>query len=124
LFGTYDSLVEYDKNKLTGIYVTAPLMFEFCTNNDGDDNGFYLAAGVIGGVRIGSNTKFLIEEENDELRGKSKGTYGLNAFRADATVRLGYRGVGLFANYGLIPLFDTDKTVAVHPLTFGMSFNF
>lgn len=124
LFGTYDSLVDYDKNKLTGIYLTAPLMFEFCTNSDGDDNGFYLAAGIIGGVRLASHTKFYVEEGNDELEGKSKGTFGLNSFRADATVRLGYRGVGLFANYGLIPLFDTDKTVAVHPLTFGMSFNF
>src|SRR6218665_73774 len=124
LFGTYDSIVSYDKNKLTGIYLTAPLMFEFCSNGDGDDNGFYLAAGVIGGVRLASHTNFYIEDESDELTGKSKGSFGLNAFRADATVRLGYRGVGLFANYGLIPLFDTDKTVAVHPITFGMSFNF
>ena len=124
IFGVYDSLVTYDKNKLTGIYLTAPLMFEFCTNGDGDDNGFYLAAGIVGGVRVGSNTKFYIEEEKDELQGKSRGEFGLNAFRADATVRLGYRGVGLFANYGLIPMFDTDKTTAVHPLTFGLSLNF
>lgn len=124
LYGTYDSIVTYDKNKLTGIYLTAPLMLELCSKADGDDRGFYLSMGVIGGVRIGSNTKYYVEGDKDEYSGKTKGSFGLNAFRADAAIKLGYGGIGLFANYGLIPLFNTDKTVAVHPITMGLTFNF
>ncbi len=95
-------------------------MLELCSNSDADDKGFYLSMGIIGGVRIGSNTKFATEHDE----GKTKGSYGLNAFRADAAVKLGYGQFGLFANYGLIPLFDTEKTVAVHPVTLGLTFNF
>ncbi len=124
VFGVYDSVVTYKTNKLTGIYLTAPLMLELCSNEDADDRGFYLSMGIIGGVRIGSNTKYKVEDDKSELNGKTRGAYGLSAFRADAAVKLGYGSFGLFANYGLIPLFDTDKTVAVHPVTMGLTWNF
>lgn len=124
VIGVYDSVVTYDKNKLLGVYLTAPLMVEFCSNGDGDDKGFYLSAGVIGGVRIASSTRYYVAKDKDELNGKTRGAFGLNAFRADAALKLGYGDFGLFANYSLIPIFDTDKTVAVHPLTLGMTLNF
>lgn len=124
LWTTIDTLETYDKNKLRAIYLTAPLMLELCTNGDSDDNGFYLAAGVIGGVRIGSSVKRVIEEDKRDQKEKLKGTYALNAFRLDAAVRMGYNHWGVFANYNLLPLFDTDKTAAVYPLTFGLSYNF
>lgn len=124
LYGVYDSVTTYDRNKLTAIYLTAPLMLEICSNGDGDDRGFYLDAGVIAGVRLAANTKFYVKQDNTELDGKTRGSFGLNAFRADAAVKLGYGDFGLFANYALIPIFDTDKTVAVHPLTLGLTLNF
>lgn len=118
-----DSVNDYKKNKLRAIYLTAPLMFEFCTSADGDE-GFFLAAGVIGGVRIGSSTKSVIESNNNKIKTRDRGTMGLDAFRLDAAVKLGYQDWGVFANYSIIPLFDTDKTVGVYPLTFGLSYNF
>lgn len=118
-----DSVNNYDKNKLRGIYLTAPLMVEFCSNGDGD-GGFYLAAGVIGGVRIASSTKSVIETDDTRIKTKTKDQFGLNAFRLEAAVKLGYEDFGVFANYNLLPLFDKDKTVAVYPLTFGLQFNF
>jgi hypothetical protein len=124
LWATVDTVSNFDKNKLRAIYLTAPLMVEFCTNGDGDDDGFYLAAGVIGGVRIGSSVKTKIETENRDVKDKTRGTYALNAFRLDAAVKLGYDDWGVFANYNVLPLFDTDKTAAVYPLTFGLTYNF
>lgn len=118
-----DTVNDYQKNKLRAVYLTAPLMVEFCTSGE-SDKGFYLAAGVIGGVRIGSSTKQVIEEDKTKIRTKTKGVYGLNAFRLDAAVKLGYKDIGVFANYNLLPLFDTDKTVGVYPLTFGLTVNF
>lgn len=124
LWATVDTVSNFDRNKLRAIYLTAPLMVEFCTNADGDDDGFYLAAGVIGGVRIGSSVKTKIETDKRDVKDKTRGTYALNAFRLDAAVKLGYEDWGVFANYNVLPLFDTDKTAAVYPLTFGLTYNF
>ena len=123
LWVTTDTIETYNKNTLRAIYLTAPVMVEFCSSEDGDE-GFYLAAGVIGGVRIGSSVKRKIDTDKRDLKEKFKGTYALNAFRLDAAVKMGYNDWGVFANYNLLPMFDTDKTAEVYPLTFGLTYNF
>lgn len=122
LFAITDSVNVFRRNKLRAIYLTAPLLIEFCGNESGED-GFYLAAGLIGGVRIGSSVK-TVTEGDSKTKQKTKGTYGLEAFRLDAALRMGFDDWGVYVNYNLIPMFDTDKTVAVHPLTFGVSLSF
>ncbi|MFT5778326.1 MAG: hypothetical protein ACI837_001282 [Crocinitomicaceae bacterium] len=123
LFAEIDTVNSYSKNKLKASYLTVPLMLEFMTNRD-EGKSFYLAAGVVGGVRIASKTKRVGEFEGKEFKEKVKGTYALNPFKLDAAVRLGYGNFGAFANYSLLPLFDTKKTLEVYPLTFGLSLNF
>ena len=98
-------------------------MLEFCTNED-SEKSFYLAAGVIGGVRLASKIKREGEIDGKEFQQKNKGVYGLNSFKLDGTVRLGYGSWGAFASYSLLPLFEVTKTVEVYPLTFGLSLNF
>lgn len=123
LFAIKDTVNNYSKNKLRATYLQIPLLFEFNTSSD-EDKSFWLTAGVVGGVRIGSSTKRKIEKGTFESKEKIKGVYGLNPFKLDATVRMGYSNWGIFASYALIPMIDTDKTVAVHPLTFGLTMNF
>jgi hypothetical protein len=123
LWVVQDTVNDYQKNKLRALYLTAPLMIEFCSKGD-DSDGFYLAAGVIGGVRLGSSTKQVIETGDTRVKSRTKDDFSLNAFRLDAAVKLGYGNFGVFANYSLLPLFDTDKTVGVYPLTFGLQLNF
>jgi len=118
-----DSVNTYSKNKLKATYLTIPLLLEFNTNADASKS-FYLSAGVIGGVRLTSKVKRIGEFEGKEFRQKDKGVYGLNSFKLDAAVRLGYSNWGLYANYSLLPLFDTQKTIEIYPLTFGLSYNF
>ncbi len=118
-----DTLTNYSKNKLKAAYLTVPLLVEFNTNAN-SNKSFYLAAGVVGGVRIASKTKRKGEINGQEFTSKSKGTYGLNPFKLDALVRVGYSDWGAFASYSLISLFDENKTTAVYPLTFGISLNF
>lgn len=117
-----DTTTVYSKNKLNASYLTVPLLLEISTKK-GED-GFYLAAGVVGGVRLTSKVKRIGESGGNEIRNKTKGKYGLNPFKADATVRFGYGNWGAFASYGLVPLFDTNKTTPVHPFTFGLSLGF
>jgi hypothetical protein len=123
LFATIDTVNTYSKNKLKAAYLTVPLLVEFCTNAD-EDKSFYLAAGVIGGVRLTSKVKRDGEFDGKDFQQKNKGVYGLNPFKLDGTVRLGYGDWGAFASYSLLPLFDTAKTTEVYPLTFGLSLNF
>lgn len=123
LFAGIDTLNSYSKNKLKASYLTVPLLLEFNTNAD-PDKSFYLAAGVVGGVRLTSKIKRKGEFEGKEFEQKEKGVYALNSFKLDATARMGYGSWGVFANYSLLPLFDTGKTTEVYPLTFGLSFNF
>ena len=103
--------------------MTVPLLLDICSVKKGGD-GFYLAAGVVGGVRISSRIKRIGELDGKEFRQEEKGVYGLNAFRLDATIRTGYDNWGAFASYNLMPLFETSKTVAVYPLTVGLTLNF
>lgn len=123
LMAAIDTVTNYSKNKLKATYLTVPLLLEFNTNAD-SDKSFYLAAGVVGGVRLTSQVKRKGEVDGDKFTFKERGTYGLNPFKLDAAVRMGYSDFGVFANYSLLPLFDTGKTTEAYPLTFGLSLNF
>lgn len=123
-----DTINNYKKNKLKAAYLTVPLLLEFNTNANARKS-FYLAAGVVGGVRLSSKVKrkgtYLDGNGyTREFELKEKGRYGLNAFKLDATVRLGYSDWGIFASYSLLPLFEENYTAEVYPLTFGLSYNF
>lgn len=122
-FAVVDSVHQYSKNKLKASYLTVPLMLEFNTSAN-EDRSFYLAAGVVGGVRLTSKTKRKGEIDGKEFKEKVKGRYNLNPFKLDAAVRLGFGDWGVFANYSLLPLFEQGTTVEVYPLTFGLSLNF
>jgi hypothetical protein len=114
---------EYSKNKLRAAYLQIPLMLEFNTNKD-NDKGVYIAAGVIGGVRLSSRIKRVGKIDGEQFKEKLEGTYALNPFKLDLTARVGYGDFGAFVNYSALPLFNTNKTTEVYPLTFGVSFDF
>mgnify|MGYP006115207403 FL=1 len=124
LFAAVDTVNTYSKNKLKASYLTIPLLLEFNISTNSDKN-FYLAAGVVGGVRMTSKIKRNGElADGKEFEEREKGTYSLNPFKLDAALRVGYGSFGIFANYSLLPLFESEKTVEVYPLTFGLSLNF
>lgn len=118
-----DTVNNYTKNKLRATYLQIPLLLEFNTSSN-KNKSFHVQAGIIGGVRIGSRIKRKIENDGFEAKEKRKGTYGLNPFKVDATVRVGYGRWGAFANYAFLPMFDTAKTSEAYPLSFGLSYVF
>jgi hypothetical protein len=127
LLSTADSLfavipadpTDYKKNKLKATYVTIPVLLEFCDKVE-NESGFFLAVGVVGGVRIASSYKRKTEDSKDVKRS----SFDLNSFKLDATARIGFGSWGAFANYSLLPVFNTDKTVPVFPFSFGLSRHF
>jgi hypothetical protein len=122
-FAKLDTVYNYAKNKLQANYFTVPLLLEFCSSNN-DDNTFYLAAGVVGGVRISSKSVTVTEIEGKKERLVRKDGFGINPFKLDAALRMGYGTWGFFANYSLIPFFEKGKTLELYPLTCGVTCNF
>ncbi len=114
-----DSLRDYSKNKFRASYIHVPLMLEFNTSLD-NEKSFHIAAGVIGGWKMGSITKQKWEDQSDKYNARRKSDYNLSPFTLDATARIGYKNFTVFASYGLTSLFEKDKGPEVYPVTVGL----
>ncbi len=107
------------KTKLHINYITAPLILEVKTPLRLGSSHLYLAAGVIGGLYIGSHTKYKYHNGNKE---KFKSNYHINQWKYDLTARIGFGDVCIFANYGMTSIFKTSYGPEIHPLMIGFSF--
>lgn len=125
-YGTIDSsnVFRYKKNRLKSTFVNVPLLLEFNTNKN-PNKAFHIAFGVIGGYKLGSRTRQVLENGGDEIRVIRKDDYNINPFRLNAHASVGYRNLTLFADYALTPLFERGKGPEVYPFTIGVRlFNF
>lgn len=114
-----DTSQVYLKNQLRTWSFNVPILLEFNTSKN-EDNNVYFDLGVIGGVHFGTKTFRKYELNGGEQKDKFKGKYNINPFKVMATARVGYKNVGLFVNYNLLPLFSTGTTQTAYPLTFGI----
>jgi len=123
-YGYVDSTLTngFNLNQLRVSYFNIPLLLHFNTSKDHKKN-FHVSLGIIGGVRIASKMKYKYDVLGGESKDKVKARYNLNAFQASLTARMGYRNFGVFANFNMLPLFETDKSTVAKPLTFGATFN-
>jgi len=113
-----------EKAKLTTTYITVPLIFEYQVDVGDDNNKFFLGAGVIGGLKIGSHTKVVYDRDGDEKKNKNRSDFYLSPFRYGYTVRAGYGFLKLFANYYDTSLFESGKGPQIHPFTVGFMLSF
>lgn len=115
----YDAAIDYKKNKLRESFVTVPLLLELNTSRR-DSRNFHIAAGVIGGLKLGASTKQILTVDNHTYKTIRKDDYNLFPFKLDATVRIGYGPLTLFGTYSLTPLFETGKGPTLYPFTVGV----
>ena len=114
-----------DKAKLTTTYITLPILFEYQTKPGEDDNKFFITAGVIGGIKIGSHTKVVYNnEKGNKKKNKERGDFYLSPLRYGYSVKMGYGFLKVFANYYQTGLFQKDKGPELHPFTVGFSISF
>jgi hypothetical protein len=114
-----DSTRDFSKNKLRASYINVPLMLEFNTSAD-NDKSFHIAAGVIGGWKMGSIIKQKWDDGDDKNSYRRKADFNMSPFTFDLTARVGYKNFTVFATYGLTPLFKKDKGPEVYPMTVGL----
>ncbi len=109
------------KSKLTTVYLNVPLLLKLNIPVSGSSyKQFYLSAGIIGGVKIGSHTK--VKYEDSGKKEKDHSSFNLNLLRYDLTLRAGYRWVGIYFNYQMTPMFEDGKAHKLFPYTVGLSF--
>lgn len=106
------------RTKLTAVYLTIPLMLEFQIPVNDHTDRIFLAAGMVGGLNIGSHTKVKWKGEKQ----KDKGGFNLNPFKYAAIVKLGFDHINLYATYNFSPLFDDGKGPELTPFSIGLSF--
>lgn len=106
------------KTKLNVTYLTAPLILEVKTPLRMGHSRLYLAGGVVGGVNIGSHTKYKYRNDKEKVRSN----FNLNQFKYDLTGRIGFGDFCIFVNYGMTPLFKNGRGPELVPVTFGFSF--
>jgi hypothetical protein len=103
------------KSKLTGSYLEVPLMLKLSFNR------FFVAAGVTGGLNIGSHTKVVFVDKNGKKQTYKDYDIHLATFRYGYAMRAGFRHWSLFVNYYVSPLFPKDEGPQVYPFTMGLS---
>jgi len=113
--------ISYAKNKLRTTYLNIPLIFEIQIPTGENHRMFYIAAGVVGGVRLWSSMRYLYSKDGYSYDEVADGDYQLNTFRYGFTARIGYGALKLFANYEVTPLFKTGNGPELHPVTIGLT---
>ena len=53
---------------------------------------------------------------------KESGSYGMVPFKADYTLRVGYRGVCIWGNYSLTEMFNKNRAPELRPFAVGFGF--
>lgn len=122
-FGVFvpDTLRNFTKNKLRVAYLHIPLMLEFNTSID-PEKSFHIAAGIIGGWKIGSMTKQKFDQDDSAVKLAVRDDFNLTPFTLDLSARIGYKNFTLFATYGITPLFQNNRGAEIYPVTLGLSF--
>lgn len=109
------------KSKMNITYMTVPLLMEFQIPVGRSDR-IHFSAGVIGGLKLWSNTKIKYTEAGDKSKEKNKSDFNLSPLRWGVTARAGYGGVAIFANYYMTPLFKNGMGPELYPFSIGLAF--
>jgi len=138
--GYYIDGVGVSKSKLAVTYLNIPLIFEFQTNAYGENDSFHIGAGVIMGLRLRSHTKIKFSEKNvdydlidpvtdevydtrtvTDIKAKNHDAFHLNPIKMDATVRIGWGWINLYATYSFSTLFKSGEGPELYPFSVGIS---
>jgi hypothetical protein len=111
---------DFRKSKLSTVYLTAPLLFEFQIPDNRGEDRLFVAGGVIGGLKLGEHTKYKIGDE----KSKDKGDHGIAPLRWGYTARIGFEDFGIYGTYYNTKLFEDGVGPATSPVTIGVILSF
>lgn len=106
------------KSKLTTVYMNVPVILSAHFPASKEKN-FYIGAGVIGGLKLGSHTK--VKYEDGGGKHKQFDSYNLNMMRWDLTFRAGYDWLGVYFNCQMNPMFKKGHGPELYPYSAGLT---
>jgi hypothetical protein len=120
-----DPSAEVRSSRLNLGYFQVPLLLDFSTKKR-EKKSFYLAAGVVGGIRMYANYnmrgKYADGDRfNNTLTDNKK--FHSNLWNLEAMLRIGYGALGVYGSYNLTNLFHSDAAPNIAPIVFGITFN-
>jgi len=116
---SHDSVIDYDKYKLSAVYLQVPIIIGARIGNV--DNPFGIQAGVIGSYKVGSWVKQKYSVDDARYKGRIRDDYNINPFQLDAIARLSVGGMGIYARYSLTTLFENNKAPELYPFSVGIT---
>ncbi|VAW29580.1 hypothetical protein MNBD_BACTEROID07-1769 [hydrothermal vent metagenome] len=143
--GFYMRNVNVRESKLSLFYLTIPVIFEFQSNNTRRSHRFFVGVGVLINARLRSHTKIYFNEPNKQYYleypatgtqlpdyyttpnrsgrniVKSVNSFNLQPFRFDATLRIGYGMISLYATYALNQMFLKGQGLVLNQWSAGIS---
>ena len=112
---------KYRSNSLSSMYFNIPILFDYNKLVDGKKK-FWFTAGVIASVNIFSDWNTVRKLTFGTLQSDLTGRFNTNWVNLDATIRGGYKFVGVYASYGLVPFFNQSNSGSIFKA--GLSFTF
>lgn len=114
--------IYYTKSKLSTWHLTVPFMFEW--QKKIKRKSLYIQFGVETGVLFYSKSKVKYVEDGNKHKENLDKKLNINPITAEARVGVGIGFFGLYARYGLINFFRSDRGADVIPVSVGFAFNF
>ena len=142
--GYYIDGASVRKTKLTVMYLTVPVLYEIQTKNPRNIKRFHFTVGGLISARVRTHSKVYFNQANqpytlqipgtnDYLPGtyitpnasqrnivKNYNSFYLQPFKFDATVRIGYGIINLFATYSINSFFQKDRGPELYAWTAGI----
>ncbi len=112
------------KSKLRTTFLTVPLLFELQLLEAKRSKRFFISGGVIGGLKLGSQSKVIYKIDGNRKKDKTKDDFNINPLRYGLTARIGYRALKFYANYYMTPFFEKDGDPQLYPVSLGLSLAF
>lgn len=122
---TFNDTIEYKKNKLYTSFLTVPMMLNFESNPRKSSRSFRVSAGGYAGLMLASRTKQCYKDDDGDLQTQiSRNDFNLNKFRYGLAGQVGVGPINFWANYSLVPMFETNKGPSgadLYPLNMGIT---
>ena len=123
IFGVENTAVNYSKNVLSSAYLQAPLLLQINTNKNPSES-WTIAAGIVGGIRIGGLHKTKWEVDGNQNKDKTKDDFNFNPFQASLMALVGYGDWNLYMTYNLTDVFNEGSALSLSGVNAGSLMSF
>jgi hypothetical protein len=123
IFGVENTAVNYSKNVLSSAYLQAPLLLQINTNKNPSES-WTIAAGIVGGIRIGGLHKTKWETNGNVSKDKTKDDFNFKPFQASLMALVGYGDWNLYMTYNLTDVFNEGSALSLRGVNAGILLSF